>query len=165
MKVSTIKPDRIQTTINPDNLSLCAVPSLDPSKQLDVLGEYWRLRRTPRAQELKTRIHVDPSCVSRIAAQPSGAPPRSPEEFQSITRWPLAEMLRARPVAQCSAGQLREPCAPQSRWFGRQPCRPSCHRGRWPPAAGRLRRMKRPTARPCAADQNLRLPARSCFAL
>ena len=57
-------------TINPDNLSLCAAPSMDPSKRLDVPGEYRRPRRKPRAQELKTRTHVDPSCVSRIAARP-----------------------------------------------------------------------------------------------
>ena len=57
-------------TINPDNLSQCAAPSVDPSKRLDVPGEYWRPRRKPRAQELKTRTHADPSCVSRIAARP-----------------------------------------------------------------------------------------------
>ena len=48
--VATIEPDRIQTryhdhgtgwfaTINPDNLSLCAAPSVDLSKRLDVPGE------------------------------------------------------------------------------------------------------------------------------
>ena len=57
-------------TINKDNLSQCAAPSVDPSKRLDVPGEYWRPRRKPRAQELKTRTHADPNCVSRIAARP-----------------------------------------------------------------------------------------------
>jgi len=57
-------------TINPDNLSQCAAPSVDPSKRLDVPGEYWRPRRKPRGQELKTRTHPDPNRVSRIAAQP-----------------------------------------------------------------------------------------------
>ena len=57
-------------TINPDNLSLCVAPSVDPSKRLAVPGEYWRPRPKPRAQELKTRTHADPSCVSRIAAWP-----------------------------------------------------------------------------------------------
>ena len=57
------------TTINPDNLSPCAAPSLDPSKRLEVPGEYWRPRRKPRAQELKIRKHADPSCVSRIVAR------------------------------------------------------------------------------------------------
>src|SRR5215472_2940528 len=61
---------RLVATINPDNLSQCAAPSVEPSKQLDVPGEYWRPRSTPRAQELKTQKHADPSCVSRIAARP-----------------------------------------------------------------------------------------------
>src|SRR5436305_8484349 len=77
--VATIEPDRIQASyqydgapagsrqINPDNLSLCAVPSSDPSKPLDVRGEYWRPRHKAREQVLKTRTHADPSCVSRKA--------------------------------------------------------------------------------------------------
>src|SRR5437868_6569264 len=53
----------------PYNLSPCAAPSLDPSKRLEVPGEYWRPRRKPRAHELKIRKHADPSCVSRIVAR------------------------------------------------------------------------------------------------
>src|SRR5437667_10960655 len=79
-------------TINPYNLSQCAAPSVDPSERLDVPGEYWRPRRKPRGQELQTRTHADPNRVSRIAAQSRGAPRRCPEEYQSVTRSPLAEM-------------------------------------------------------------------------
>src|ERR1700732_1473644 len=56
--------------INPDDLSQCAAPSVDPSKRLDVPGEYWRPRRKPQAQELKTQTNADHRCVSRIAAWP-----------------------------------------------------------------------------------------------